>query len=127
MKTKILKILILTVITLLVASEIFSWLHDVSKTTEGLISGVIIFAVYIYFVKKAHERVSTTTLLLMPVLICTVIPIGIRVYNFFNEDTSMIQNLPFVFSFVLPILLLAIVYFGLGKNDGNNQPIEQKQ
>ena len=120
METRILKVLILIVITLLVVSEIFSWLYDVAKIIEGLISGVIIFAIYTYFGRKARERVSTTTLFLMPVLLCTVIPIGIRVYNFFNKDTSIIQNLPFVISFVLPILLLAIVYFGLVENDGNN-------
>ncbi len=120
METKILRILILIVITLLVASEIFSWLYDVAKIVEGLISGVIIFAIYTYFGKKAREKASTTTLFLIPVLLCTVIPIGIHIYNFFNKDTSIIQNLPFVFSFVLPILLLAIVYYGLVKNVGNN-------
>lgn len=124
MKAKTLKELIVVVIALLIVSEIFSWLYEVVQSIYGLIISVVVFAVYTYFGIKARERASTTMLFLMPALLCSMIPIGIRVYNFFTEETSLIssiiQNLPFIISFVLPILLLVIIYFNLDAKGENS-------
>ncbi len=124
MKAKTLKELIVVVIALLIISEIFSWLYEVIQSTYGLIIAVVVFAVYTYFGIKARERASTTTLFLMPALLCSMIPIGIRVYNFFTGETSLIssiiQSLPFIISFVLPILFLVIIYFNLNAKGENS-------
>ena len=124
MKAKTLKELIVVVIALLIVSEIFSWLYEVIQSTYSLIIAVVVFAVYTYFGIKARERASTTTLFLMPALLCSMIPIGFRVYNFFTEETtlisSIIQSLPFIISFVLPILFLVIIYFNLNAKGENS-------
>jgi len=91
MKAKTLKELIVVVIALLIISEIFSWLYEVIQSTYGLIIAVVVFAVYTYFGIKAREKASTTTLFLMPALLCSIdwnscIQFFYRrnIFNFFN-------------------------------------------
>ena len=87
----------------------------------GLIGGGLIAAVYIYCGRKARVGKKYSAWILVPTIIFTIIPTFVKAWNYFTEqEASLLQRLweygPFLFSFLLPVVLLLLAYVELGKH-----------
>ena len=121
MEVRTIRKIILAAIALLVASEIIAWLYLVTNNIAGLISGLVVFAVYAYCGKKAMASTATTTWFMLPVILFTVVPVAIKFWpDGASADSSLLVNLitntPFVVSFILPVILLFVAYFMLAEH-----------
>ena len=121
MKTKNIRRVIVTVIALLVISEIARLTSKFMGHAGGLAGVIIPSAVYFYCARKARAGVNYTIWILAPTIILGVIPTVAKVWGFFtDEGPSLMQRIweygPFLISFVIPVALLVFVYIKTGKD-----------
>jgi hypothetical protein len=104
----------------IVISEVARWVATLFGATTGLIGGVIVVTVYWYCARQARASMRYYGWILVPTILFTIVPTALRVRDFFKgEEGSFIVQLlrvaPSLFSFVLPVGLLLVVYFGISK------------
>jgi hypothetical protein len=110
--------IVVVVIALLLISEIASQMNDVFGEGAGFFGGLFVAVVQWYFARKAKAHVRYYFYLVIPTLMFTIIPIGIRIWNFVHgEEMGILQKFwkfgPTFISFLLPIILLLYVYWDL--------------
>ncbi|MBN1655009.1 MAG: hypothetical protein JXA30_14665 [Deltaproteobacteria bacterium] len=110
--------IILIVIALLLISEVASQIKDIFGVGPGVVGGLLVAVVQWYFARKAKAHVKYYLYIMVPTILFTVIPTGIRIWNFFQgEETALIRKLwefgPIFISFILPVFLLLYVYWDL--------------
>lgn len=118
---------ILIIIAILVTSEIISWVYTQFHNVAGIFSSVFVaifvMGIYWYCGKKACESAATTTWFILPCTLFTAIPLAIRLWPSETEEISswqaFIAIIPFLVSFVLPIVLLVTVYLQLSHHRDN--------
>jgi len=127
MSDKTLRYIIASVIAMLLVFQVGSLISSVFGMTWGLLSGAVVAVVSFVssrLAKKAGGKRSFWFLL--PTLLFTVFPITFMVWKSVTRDTSGFDRLvtftPFIVGFVLPVLLLLVVYYELRKRT-NNDPV----
>ena len=94
MEVRTIRKIILAAIALLVASEVIAWLYVVTNNITGIISGLVVFAVYAYCGKKAMASAVTTPWFMLPVILFTLVPVVIKFWpDGASADSSFIVSL----------------------------------
>lgn len=120
MRIRTLEALILVTVAILVISEVARWVATLFGAITGLIGGVIVTIVYWYCARQARASMKYYGWILVPTVLFTVVPTVSRIHDLFKgeEGSFIVQLLRFavsLFSFVLPVGLLLVVYFGISK------------
>jgi hypothetical protein len=125
MKIRTLEALILFTVAILVISEVARWVGTLFGVTIGLIGGIIVIIVYGYCARQARASMKYYGWILVPTILFTVVPTVSRIHDLFKgEEGSFIVHLfrlaQSLFSFVLPVGLLLIVYFRISKIENSH-------
>lgn len=119
MSDNALKYMIGTVIVLLVVSQIATLVSGLLGMAWGLVSAVVVGAVSFFSMRLARAGGQASLWFLLPTLLFTVLPVVMVVWNVFTAETSLLDRLaallPFILSFALPMVLLALAYYELRK------------
>ncbi|MEH6649771.1 MAG: hypothetical protein V7707_07065 [Motiliproteus sp.] len=121
MEVRTIRKVILAAIALLVASEVIAWLYLVTSNITAILSGLVVFAIYAYCGKKATASTAKTVWFMVPVMLFTVVPVVIKFWPDGAAEQgswllSTITNIPFIVSFILPVILLFAAYFFLAEH-----------
>lgn len=119
-KLKRLQIAILAVIILLIASQIMALLFTLVGYAVGIVGALFTIGVSWFATRKAKRGAKSTAWYMLPPALFTGVPL---VLKFFpgeeDQDLSLqyllLSNLPFVFGFLLPVILLLWIYWRLSK------------
>ena len=121
MEVRTIRKAILAAIALLVASEVIAWLYAVTGNMAAMLSGLVVFAIYAYCGKKAAASKTATFWFMVPVGLFTVAPVVIKFWPDGAEEqssflVSTISNIPFIVSFILPVIFLFAAYYFLAEH-----------
>ena len=88
--------------------------------TVGVGGGVLTLAVSWFATRKAKQGAKSTTWFMLPPIVFTVIPLVLKIFGPAEaESVSFVElllvNLTFVLGFLLPVMLLLVVYWRLSK------------
>lgn len=116
MKVDTAKKIIILVIALLIFREFASFLAAVVGVVPALIGAILVLAVQLFLSRLKGKGFRHYAYVLIPTLIFTVIPIAMSVRKFLGiSDRSffgaMWDFIPLTVGFVLPVLLLLIVWW----------------
>jgi hypothetical protein len=114
------KNLVLASIAMILTSEVFSFLYKVLNSIGGLVGGLVVLCIYVYCGAKARKSIHSTTWFLVPTILFTLVPLAYKWWPNSEEESIsvfnvLIQNVPVLISFVLPVIFLSIVYYKLSK------------
>lgn len=120
MKVHTSRILIFITIVILILSELLSQVVNLFS----ILGAILVIFIYAYCAKMARKSGNATIWFLVPTIIFTFIPLVIK---FWPEEkpnsileyilSSLLNNIPLIISFIIPIILLTIVYYGLKKHE----------
>ncbi|RXJ89007.1 hypothetical protein CRV01_10315 [Arcobacter sp. CECT 8983] len=120
MKVHTSRILIFITIVILILSELFSQVVNLFS----ILGAILVIVIYGYCAKMARKSTKATIWFLVPTIIFTFIPLVIKFWpeekpNSILEYTlsSLLNNIPLLVSFIIPIILLTTVYYGLKKHE----------
>jgi hypothetical protein len=118
MKISTIRTLILTAITLLAVSEALDLMTLLVGNIGGFIGGVVVAAVYIACGRMARAGVGYHGWIILPTFLFVVLPLIYQTWHFFTSEGKslagrLMENAPFLLSFVIPMILLVFVYFKL--------------
>ena len=114
------KKMLLAVIALLVFREVVSCLTGLLGALPALLSGMAALAVQIFCSRLAKANLRYYGYLLIPTLIFTVIPAALKLRKMlYFQDKNTAARLwvvaPELIGFVLPVLLLLVAYWIIGR------------
>ncbi len=111
--------LILTAIICLLLYQVGAWITIVAGAVWGA-GAAIVVAVVSYVCAQLAKRGATSTIwFLIPTLLFTVIPLFAKAWSLFTSQTGIVDTLidlvPLLVGFVIPVALLSAVYLDLRK------------
>ena len=119
MSDKTLKHLVASAILLLLIYQIAAMVTSLFGMVWGVLCGVAVTAVSFLTSRLAKAGVKGSLWYLLPTLLFTVLPIAFTAWKVLEHATGWFDRLkrltPCIVGFVLPIVLLAIVYCELRK------------
>ncbi|SDK73739.1 hypothetical protein SAMN05192566_2296 [Methylophilus rhizosphaerae] len=111
--------LILAAIICLLLYQVGIWITLVAGAVWGAGSAVVVAVVSYLCARLARRGVSSSVWFLMPTLLFTVIPLAAKLWGALSSQAGMVDMLidllPLLVGFVVPIVLLSIVYLQLRK------------
>jgi hypothetical protein len=117
MQLSTLRMLVVAAIALLLIYQVGTWLASAFGGLWGVASAVVVAAVSFFSARLARSDVGNTAWFLVPTLLFTIIPLAATVWTALTASPSWFDRLvsvtPFLVGFVLPVLLLLLVYKGL--------------
>jgi hypothetical protein len=115
-KNNLSKILII-VITLLIINQIGIWMYSAIGAIGGVLSAIVIGGVIIYLGKVSIGRNLKYSWFIIPSLLFIVVPFFLKIWQFFTEEKTLVERIidqvPFLVGFLIPVLLLLWVYKNL--------------
>jgi hypothetical protein len=119
MELSTLRKLVVATIILLVLYQMGSLLAGAFNGFIGVVGALVVAAVTFACARLARTNVGNTGWFLVPTLLFTVTPLLARVWNALVESASLVDHAltltPLIVGFVLPVLLLLLVYKELGR------------
>lgn len=111
--------MILAAIICLLLYQVGTWITFVAGAVWGAGAAVIV-AVVSYVCARLAKRGATSTIwFLIPTLLFTVLPLLAKAWSLFNSQTgiadTLIDLVPLLVGFVIPVCLLSSVYLDLRK------------
>jgi len=111
--------MILAAIICLLLYQVGTWITFVAGAVWGAGAAVIV-AVVSYVCARLAKRGATSTIwFLIPTLLFTVLPLLAKAWSLFNNQTgiadTLIDLVPLLVGFVIPVGLLSSVYLDLRK------------
>jgi hypothetical protein len=112
--------ILVAVIALLIFREVVSCLANLLGVVPALISGIIVFAIQLFCSRLAKANLRYYGYMLVPTLLFTVLPIALKLRELSNfRNAAPIARFwivaPTIVSFVLPMILLLIAYWIIGR------------
>ena len=111
--------LILAAIICLLLYQVGTWISLVAGAMWGAGSAVVVAVVSYLCARLARRGVSSSVWFLMPTLLFTVIPLAVKLWSAWSSQTGIVDMLmdllPLLAGFVIPVVLLSIVYLQLRK------------
>lgn len=111
--------LILTAIICLLLYQVGTWITIVAGALWGAGAAVIVAVVSYVCARLAKRGASSTIWFLVPTLLFTVIPLLATIWTAFTSQTGLVDMLvnvmPLLVGFVIPVGLLSLVYLDLRK------------
>jgi Na+/proline symporter len=125
MSDKTLRYIIASVIALLLVFQIGSLISGLFGMAWGAFSAVLVGAVSFFSSRLAKAGGKRSFWFLLPTLLFTVFPVVFMAWKSLTSDTGgfdrLVTLMPFIVGFVLPVLLLLVVYYELRKRTGLDQ------
>ena len=111
---------VLMVVLLLIASQIMALLYTLVGFSVGIVGAVFTIAVSWFATRKAKQGAKSTAWFMLPPILFTGIPLVLKFFPGEEEQSVSLQylllsNLPFVFGFLLPVIILLLLYWRLGR------------
>jgi hypothetical protein len=111
--------IILTAIICLLLYQVGTWITVIAGAVWGAGAAVIV-AVVSYVCARLAKRGATSTIwFLIPTLLFTVVPLLAKAWSLFTSQTGIVDALidlvPLLVGFVIPVGLLSTVYLDLRK------------
>ena len=118
MRMETIRNMILVAISLLAISEALDMITLMVGQMGGFVGGILVALVYILCGRKARAGIGYTGWILVPTLLFIVVPFIYRTWRFFTVEGKsltgrILESTPFLLSFIIPMILLVIVYFKL--------------
>jgi hypothetical protein len=112
--------LVLTALICLLLYQVGTWITVVAGAVWGA-GAALVVAVVSYVSARLAKRGATSTIwFLVPTLLFTVIPLLAKLWSAFTSQTGIVDMLvdliPLLVGFVIPVVLLSVVYLDLRKN-----------
>ncbi|KQT36601.1 MULTISPECIES: hypothetical protein [unclassified Methylophilus] len=112
--------LVLTALICLLLYQVGTWITVVAGAVWGA-GAALVVAVVSYVSARLAKRGATSTIwFLVPTLLFTVIPLLAKLWSAFTSQTGIVDMLvdliPLLVGFVIPVILLSAVYLDLRKN-----------
>ena len=124
MSDKTLRYIIATVIALLLVYQIGTLIAGIFGTAWGAVSSVVVAAVSFFSARLARAGGTSSLWFLLPTLLFTIVPIGLKAWSAMMVETSWFDRLsglaPFILGFGAPIILLLVVYYELRRRTRND-------
>ncbi|HSH86492.1 MAG: hypothetical protein ACAH08_08225 [Methylophilus sp.] len=116
--------LVLTAIICLLLYQVGTWITVIAGAMWGA-SAAVVVAVVSYVSARLAKRGATSTIwFLVPTLLFTVIPLLAKLWSAFTSQTGIADMLldltPLLVGFVIPVILLSMVYLDLRKKSLKN-------
>ncbi|MFQ5462138.1 MAG: hypothetical protein ACE5E5_05870 [Phycisphaerae bacterium] len=87
----------------------------------GIASAVVVAGVSLGCARLARAGVGNTVWLLVPTLLFTVVPLVVKVWHLLADEQDWLDKamglIPFLVGFLVPVVLLALVYAELRSRD----------
>jgi hypothetical protein len=119
MELSTLRKLVVATIILLLLYQMGSWLATAFNGVVGVVGALAVAGVTFACARLARTNVGNTGWFLVPTLLFTVVPLFARVWLALSESASLIDHAvtltPVIIGFVMPVLLLLLVYKELGR------------
>lgn len=111
--------IILTAIICLLLYQVGTWITVIAGAVWGAGAAVVV-AVVSYVCARLAKRGATSTIwFLIPTLLFTVVPLLAKAWSLFTSQTgivdAMVDLVPLLVGFVIPVGLLSTVYLDLRK------------
>ena len=109
----------LTTIICLLLYQVGTWISLVAGAMWGAGSAVVVAVVSYFCARLARRGISSNVWFLMPTLLFTIIPLAVKLWAAWTRQASimdmLVDLLPLLVGFVIPVVLLSIVYLRLRK------------
>ena len=116
-KTQTNRRLVATSIVCLLLYQVGAWISQVFGGVWGITSALVVGLVSYACTRLAQSGTGATGWFLVPTLLFTVIPVAARVWSAIAKDTTWAERAidfgPLLVGFVLPVVLLLLVYTDL--------------
>lgn len=111
--------MILTAIICLLLYQVGTWITIVAGAVWGAGAAVVVAVVSYVSARLAKRGATSTIWFLIPTLLFTVIPLLAKAWSLFTSQTGIMDTLidlvPLLVGFVIPVILLSAVYLDLRK------------
>jgi glucan phosphoethanolaminetransferase (alkaline phosphatase superfamily) len=119
MTDKTLSRIIATVIAMLLIFQIGSLISSLFGIAWGAVSAVVVAGVSFFSARIAKAGGKTSAWFLLPTVLFTIFPLSFTVWKAAAEDKSWLDRAiefgPFIIGFVVPVILLLVVFYELRK------------
>jgi hypothetical protein len=127
--------MLLLAVALLVITQVVGQVADLVGSVGAFLSGLVVAAVYVYCGRKARAGLHYQFWILAPTITFVVIPAAIKAWRFISAEEQpwwriLLEEAPFLFGFIIPLLLILWVYVALRRAAGDQLPkpdYEQRQ
>lgn len=114
--------IVIAVIALLIFREFASFLAAVAGTVPAMIGAVLVLSAQLFFSRLVGKGLRHYAYILIPTLVFTAVPVALKVRRFLGiggrSSLGLLWDItPMMVGFVLPVLLLLIAWWILGKQD----------
>ena len=117
MTDKTLRHLVASAIALLLIFQIGTLISGLFGMVWGALSAVVVAGVTFFSVRLAKAGGKSSVWFLLPTLLFTILPVAITIWKTVTADVGwfdrLVALLPFLVGFLLPVLLLLLVYYEL--------------
>lgn len=121
MSDKILKYIVATVIFLLLMHQIGLLIFNIFGMVWGVLSALAVALVSFFTLRLAKAGAASSFWFLLPGIIFSVIPVIMAFHRLIDGENCIfdliIQFTPLLIGFFLPIVLLLLIYFELGRRE----------
>jgi hypothetical protein len=111
--------LVLTAIICLLLYQVGTWITVIAGAVWGAGAAVVVAIVSYVSARLAKRGATSTIWFLVPTLLFTVIPLLAKFWSAFTSQTGIADMLldltPLLVGFVIPVILLSMVYLDLRK------------
>jgi len=119
MSDKTLRYIIALAIAMLLIFQIGTLISGFFGMVWGAVSAIVVAAVSFFSARLAKAGGKGSLWFLLPILVFTLIPIGLMIWRGLTEDAGwfdlLISLTPFMVGFGIPIILLLVAYNELRK------------
>lgn len=114
--------IVIAAIALLIFREFASFLAAVAGTVPAMIGAVLVLSAQLFFSRLVGKGLRHYAYILIPTLVFTAVPVALKVRRFLGiggrSSLGLLWDItPMMVGFVLPVLLLLIAWWILGKQD----------
>ena len=119
MRDAVLRQIVGSVLVMLIVYQTGSIITSMVNVTAGSIGAVMVARVTCFCVYRANKKLGDKAWFLVPIVLFIFLPLAYRVWNLFSLETSSltlaVNFTPLLVGFLLPVLLLLLVYAELRK------------
>lgn len=119
--------LVLTALICLLLYQVGTWITVVAGAVWGAGAALVVAVVSFVSARLAKRGATSTIWFLVPTLLFTVIPLLAKLWSAFTSQTGIVDMLvdliPLLVGFVIPVVLLSAVYLDLRKNKSQQDSV----
>jgi hypothetical protein len=106
--------LVVLAISLLVIYQVSVWIYAAFGVAAGVIAAALVTVVSFFSARMAKLGAANSAWFMVPTLLFTIVPLGAKLFTLYTTESTawsrLIDLMPLLVGFVLPVALLVVVY-----------------